>query len=79
VVPSKPRDVIFLYSDGVTQARNSDLVMWGEQTFSQQALARTSEGLSVGDVCRKILSSVSTWSNGNLADDASIVALRRKG
>jgi serine phosphatase RsbU (regulator of sigma subunit) len=78
-VPSQPRDVIFLYSDGVIQARNSELAMWGEEMFSQQVLARTSEGLSVGDVCRQILASVSTWSSGNLADDASIVALRRKG
>ncbi|HEY3427719.1 MAG TPA: PP2C family protein-serine/threonine phosphatase [Acidimicrobiia bacterium] len=79
LLPSQPDDVIFLYSDGVIQARNADLAMWGEQTFSQQVLARTSEGLSVGDVCRQILSSVITWSDGNLADDASIVALRRKG
>jgi serine phosphatase RsbU (regulator of sigma subunit) len=78
-VPSQPRDVIFLYSDGVIQARNSELALWGEEMFSRQALARTSEGLSVSDVCRQILAAVSTWSSGNLADDASIAALRRKG
>ncbi|MGH8957284.1 MAG: PP2C family protein-serine/threonine phosphatase [Acidimicrobiia bacterium] len=76
--PSQPRDVIFLYSDGVVQARNPELAMWGEQTLSQQALAHTLEGLSASDICRQILSTVITWSNGSLADDASIVALRRK-
>ena len=77
-LPSQPRDVIFLYSDGVVQARNADLAMWGEETFSQMALARASEGLSPSDICRRILSAVITWSNGSLADDASLLALRRK-
>lgn len=78
-VPSQPRDVIFLYSDGVVQARNGDLAVWGEQTLSEQAVARTSEGLSPSNICRQILSAVTTWSNDVLGDDASIVALRRKG
>ncbi|MGH8923343.1 MAG: PP2C family protein-serine/threonine phosphatase [Acidimicrobiia bacterium] len=79
VVPSQPRDVIYLYSDGVTQARNPDLAMWGEQSLSQLARDRTTEGLSLGDICRQILSAVINWSEGRLADDASIVAVRRKG
>lgn len=79
LLPSQPRDVIFLYSDGVVQARNAELVMWGEDALTQIALARTSEGLSPGDICRQILSAVMRWSDGSLADDASIIALRRRG
>lgn len=78
MLPSQPGDVVFLYSDGVVQARNAELAMWGEHAFNQLALARTMEGLSPGDICRQILSAVINWSNGTLADDASIVALRRK-
>jgi serine phosphatase RsbU (regulator of sigma subunit) len=78
VFPSQPRDVIFLYSDGVVQARNPELAMWGEEALTQIALARTSEGLSLGAICRQILSAVMRWSDGSLADDASIVALRRR-
>jgi serine phosphatase RsbU (regulator of sigma subunit) len=71
--------VIFLYSDGVVQARDPELAMWGEEALTQIALARTSEGLSLGAICRQILSAVMSWSDGSLADDASIVALRRRG
>lgn len=78
-VPSQPHDVIFLYSDGVVQAKNKDLAAWGEQTLSDIALARTAEGLSPTNICRQILSAVTNWSNEILDDDASIVALRRKG
>ena len=76
--PSQPGDVIFLYSDGVVQARDAELAMWGEEALRHISLALTSEGLHPGDICRQILSTVIAWSNGSLADDASIVALRRK-
>lgn len=79
MVSSQPRDVIFLYSDGVVQARNADLAPWGEQSLSQIAVARTSEQLSPSNICRQILSAVTAWSNEQLGDDASLVALRRKG
>lgn len=76
--PSQPRDVIFLYSDGVVQARDPGRTMWGDQDFIRQAVDRTMEGLSLTDICRQLLASVIAWSGDRLADDASILALRRR-
>lgn len=76
-VGSQPGDVVFLYSDGVVQARDPSKAAWGEIHFAEAAKARTSEGLSMNQICRQLLRAVIDWTVEPLADDASIVAIRR--
>jgi len=76
-VPSQPGDVIFLYSDGVTQARDPHRTMWGETHLAEAALARNNAGQSMSHICRTVLDDVISWTANPLADDASIVGLRR--
>jgi serine phosphatase RsbU (regulator of sigma subunit) len=74
---SRPGDVIFLYSDGIVQARDPNRAMWGEAKLAQTAMALTSNALSMTQVCRQLLDDVLNWTVDPLADDASIVGIRR--
>lgn len=74
---SQRGDVIFLYSDGVIQARDRKKSMWGETHLADAALRRANDGLGMPQICREILNEVIGWNDDPLADDASIVGIRR--
>jgi serine phosphatase RsbU (regulator of sigma subunit) len=74
---SRPGDIILLYSDGVVQARNPAKAAWGDSELASAALRWTTDGLSMSQICRAILNQVQAWTVNPLADDASIVGVRR--
>lgn len=74
---SRIGDVIFLYSDGVVQARDPDKAMWGESHLAETAVRKANDGESMSQICREILNEVIDWCADPLADDASIVGMRR--
>ena len=75
-VDSQRDDVVFLYSDGVVQARDPHKALWGETNLAAAALRHTNDGFSMTQVCRRLLDDVIGWTIDPLSDDASILGLR---
>lgn len=76
-VDSQREDVVFLYSDGVVQARDPNKALWGEANLAAAALRHSKDGLSMTQICRRLLDDVIGWTIDPLTDDASVVGVRR--
>lgn len=71
-------EMVLIYSDGVTGVRAPTLEFWGEARLTQLARqAQRSDG-TMSAFCRHLLSEVMKWADASLADDASIIGLRRR-
>jgi serine phosphatase RsbU (regulator of sigma subunit)/HAMP domain-containing protein len=66
----KDRDVVLLYTDGVTEAR-SERVFFGESRV-QEALEA---GGSATEIVQRLLTSVRRWTRGELRDDVAVLAI----
>lgn len=69
-------DVLVLYSDGVTEAEQSDGEMFGEERL-EQLIAEQRAG-SASEVMQSILSAVDRFTGGEpLGDDTTVMVIRR--
>ena len=67
-------DVLFLYTDGVTEAKNSEGGFYGEQRLEGILSAEIPD--SPEEICRKVVSSVDAFAAGEpQADDITVMAL----
>jgi len=66
-------DVLFFYTDGVTEARSSDLSFFEDRLAD--ALAAVA-GHSASDIVRAVQELVTSFSAGELKDDVTILAVR---
>jgi serine phosphatase RsbU (regulator of sigma subunit) len=66
-------DVLFFYTDGVTEARSTDLVFFEDRLAD--ALAAVA-GRSAAEVVRAVQDLVTSFSSGELKDDVTILAVR---
>ncbi len=66
-------DVLFFYTDGVTEARSADLAFFEDRLAD--ALAAVA-GRSAGEIVRAVQELVTTFSAGELKDDVTILAVR---
>jgi serine phosphatase RsbU (regulator of sigma subunit) len=66
-------DVLFFYTDGVTEARSADLAFFEDQLAD--ALAAVA-GRSASEIVRAVQELVTTFSAGELKDDVTILAVR---
>jgi serine phosphatase RsbU (regulator of sigma subunit)/PAS domain-containing protein len=66
-------DVLFFYTDGVTEARSSDLSFFEDRLAD--ALAAVA-GRSASDIVRAVQELVTSFSSGELKDDVTILAVR---
>jgi serine phosphatase RsbU (regulator of sigma subunit) len=69
----EPGDRVLLYSDGVTEARDSDGEFFGEQglaTFTEQA---SQARLSAPETMRRLVAAVLSQQDGQLQDDATLL------
>lgn len=69
-------DVLVLYTDGVTEARNASGEMFGDERL--RSIVRESAGSSAESVVQEIRSAVSSWSP-QFEDDVTLVVVRRTG
>ena len=67
-------DILVLYTDGVTEARNSEGAFFGEDGLRDALLREVSAGFD--GLCDRILDSVSAFAGGSLEDDVSLVVMR---
>jgi serine phosphatase RsbU (regulator of sigma subunit)/PAS domain-containing protein len=66
-------DVLFFYTDGVTEARSADLSFFEDRL--SDALAAVA-GRSASEIVRAVQELVTTFSSGELKDDVTILAVR---
>jgi serine phosphatase RsbU (regulator of sigma subunit)/PAS domain-containing protein len=66
-------DVLFFYTDGVTEARSSDLSFFEDRLAD--ALAAVA-GSKASDIVRAVQELVTSFSSGELKDDVTILAVR---
>ncbi len=69
-----PEDIIFAYSDGITEAVNSENELFGEERL--MLLIRASHNLSPGDLLNKIKQITFAYCGGNFRDDITCIALK---
>ena len=66
-------DVLFFYTDGVTEARSSDLSFFEDRLADELAAVA---GRSASDIVRAVQELVTSFSSGELKDDVTILAVR---
>ena len=67
-------DILVLYTDGVTEARDSEGAFFGEDGLHDVLLREVTAGFD--GLCDRILDSVSSFAGGSLEDDVSLVVIR---
>jgi serine phosphatase RsbU (regulator of sigma subunit) len=67
-------DVLVLYTDGVTEARNPDGAFFGEDGLRDAVSQEVSDGFE--GLCDRLLHDVSTFTDYSLEDDVALVVLR---
>ena len=68
-------DLLVLFTDGVTESGVEQGGLFGEERLER--LLQSSTATPVADVCRNVIQAASDFSHGDLADDATVLALRR--
>jgi serine phosphatase RsbU (regulator of sigma subunit)/PAS domain-containing protein len=66
-------DVLFFYTDGVTEARSADLSFFEDRLADELAAVA---GRSASDIVRAVQELVTSFSSGELKDDVTILAVR---
>lgn len=66
-------DRLFLFTDGVTEAQNSEGDEFGEERLIE--LLTESRHLNAADLQRKVIASVTEFSSGHFHDDVTAIAL----
>jgi len=74
----EPGDMIFLHTDGVSEAMNTDLALYSEARLFETAAGHSS--LSATDLVRRVGDSVTAWTRGaEQSDDITMLAVRYLG
>jgi len=70
-----PADQIVLYTDGVTEATNTEAIMFGDERLDQSVIATTN--LTARQLCDRILSDLHDYrGDAEQSDDITVVVLR---
>ena len=69
-----PGDLLLLFTDGITEARNAAGEQFGEQRISE--LLATLRDAPLDEVADRVMDAVASWSGNGPADDQTVVAAR---
>lgn len=75
----QPGDRVLLYTDGITEARNSKGEEFGLARFVDFVIRREADGLPVPETLRRLVRSVLDYHDGQLRDDATVLLLEWRG
>jgi hypothetical protein len=73
-VPMQPGDVLLMYTDGLAEARQGDL-LFGEDRIG--GMLRRDPGEDVTALCKSLLEAARDFASEPLSDDVAILAIRR--
>jgi phosphoserine phosphatase RsbU/P len=71
----KPRDTLFLYSDGVTEAVDADGEEFGVTRMADLIAQEPASGAAT--LCRRVVDAVRHYTSGPAVDDITVLAVRR--
>ena len=72
----EPGDLLFLYTDGLTEAFNNDREQFGEERLESFIYENSAENLE--DLCNATLRRIKDFTNGaDASDDMTCLAIRR--
>jgi sigma-B regulation protein RsbU (phosphoserine phosphatase) len=69
----RPGDWLLLYTDGITEARNTDGEMFGTDRLVEQAERHAADGLAAPETLRRLAHAVAGFHDGPAADDATLL------
>jgi serine phosphatase RsbU (regulator of sigma subunit) len=69
----EPGDRVLLYTDGITEARNSRGREFGLQRFVDFVIRHHADGLPVPETLRRLVRSVLAYHDDQLQDDATVL------
>jgi serine phosphatase RsbU (regulator of sigma subunit) len=76
----EPGDTVVFYTDGVTEARDHDRQLFGDERLEQAAVAAVAAGGSAQSVLSSVIEAVADFTAGaEQADDLTIIVVRREG
>lgn len=70
-------DMLLLYTDGVTEARNPEGAFFGEEGLRDMVSREAAVGYD--GLCERLVDAVSSFSGGSLNDDVALVVMRYDG
>ena len=70
----EPEDLMFLFTDGITEASDGQGGRFGEQRLERFLKGCATQ--PVGDICQHTIEAAIQFSAGDLADDVTVLALR---
>ena len=77
VVQLDSGDILLLYTDGTTEARNPEGAFFGEDGLRDAVVREAAVGYT--GICERLLAAVEGFAGGNLGDDVALVSLRYDG
>jgi sigma-B regulation protein RsbU (phosphoserine phosphatase) len=75
----EPGEVLVLYTDGVTEARNENDELYGEERLRDSILEVKDQSLSPRDICEHVLNKNKKFNGDTPQDDDITVLCLRKG
>ncbi|RXS68345.1 PP2C family protein-serine/threonine phosphatase [Streptomyces sioyaensis] len=75
----EPGDRLLLYSDGITEARNSEGREFGLPSFTDFLIQHHADGLPVPETLRRLMRRHLSYHDGRLDDDATVLLLEWSG
>jgi serine phosphatase RsbU (regulator of sigma subunit) len=75
----EPGDRVLLYTDGITEARDSDGQHFGIERFTDFVIRHHAAGLPVSEMLRRLIHAVLAYHQGRLDDDATVLFCQWNG
>ncbi|MFG2137831.1 PP2C family protein-serine/threonine phosphatase [Streptomyces sp. NPDC048650] len=75
----EPGDRLLLYTDGITEARNSEGAEFGLEGFTDFLIQHHADGLPVPETLRRLIRRHLAYHEGRLGDDATVLLLEWSG
>jgi len=69
-------DVLVLYTDGITEARDADGELFGVDRLTEFMVSAINEGIPAPEMMRRLILTIVSYEQGELRDDATAAALR---
>ena len=73
----QPGDLLILYSDGLTEARNQREIEFGESRL--EALVAACREAPLADIQQQVLKAVRHWAGEEVEDDMTLLVVRASG
>ncbi|GIJ03823.1 hypothetical protein Sya03_31750 [Spirilliplanes yamanashiensis] len=67
----EPGDALLLYTDGITEARSADGVLFGLDRLSEFVVDQFANRATPAEVMRRLIQTIVSYENGELRDDAT--------